>query len=1136
VKRDSKLQRLSKYLKARTRAFNKKSSDDEVLRTSPVISTSVDQFGVASDNSPNTQLCNTLSTDVTRVATPVQQQASTTAVLESVEPTQVFETPRVRESTEARPYWEVSQSTSPLPYSDIFPDNSTDLSQAFVDVVADVPAPKSPEEPSPAGSKLTVIRTRKHHGPIVRTHSRDISDASTLPVSLRTSASDSCLVAKHRVLSEAILWNGLVPSTKAPEDSLKAFHDLKLKSEKAGELLLKARELAHANEITALKDEHADAMNELEEAKTQFEQGQERADRSKMYLQKQLKKINAAKDDAEKTAKAARDQLAKQQAEYQELANALQGKNMQPQAKYQELEDALHWENIARKAAEENSEALKAQLVHYRDQYVTRDDALRQENSQLLGVISEIQLKNHELTFEQMRHVSCITQEQFTQVQEEFAQAQTAWKKELSAAQWEAETTRYKIRELQDAVDGTAGEDFVDQANTIKARTKQVEELVDQVKKLTTELEKVLREKITLEVKSKISTEAVYMEVFRLVASKDTLEKRLDVLQKAYKELLAYPQDLLRTSQSQLIEAGSKILESLRAEKDILATSLAGTTNAREAAEQEVALLKLQYNDLEAKLKESTEKTAELDYKMIMSDGETVRAEVQTEVVRYEKDKLIEEKDSVITGLEQVTEQYLQYITWLGQQGADSRTGWILQFLNAEVTKAKRDLSDMKAGLHEKELRAYQIFHLHEIDADLGAYHDYLFRQVSRDLHNCRAELSDSQDELRASEFECENLKAKVLLLEDMRDRPRSAVALRNAFAQSQEQRTGDGTAGDHAIVSPKSESGCSDQTVIKHEPVSELNALYVQYRNERLTPTRRKKVEEVDRQLAEEAQTEEYQFPGWIKSVITRPVTAIGRNAYSFADSTNSQLTALPLLPPGHGEGRNVVEEADRQFAEKLQAEEYQSTASNSSSIVIPRPIPYPTISEGLTYARPSPRPSPSTSFRAPLGDDYFYYHYPEWLAKKNAEQTAKQAQSPGNQVTEHSSNEVDFEGRRTAARAADQGEGDNTGEYDDDLNLYYYVTDEELTTSGRYTHEEIKEMLSPARPNGDEGDPTPPGCSMLVEVDEDELRISRVMEEANRLPYAGYEYIEEVEAEDETTAGNDAPTEVDGRANNKR
>ncbi|MCJ1248146.1 hypothetical protein MMC30_005361 [Trapelia coarctata] len=1131
-RKNSKLHRLSKYLKSRTKGFHKKSSDHEALRISQSNSAGVDQLGEATHDSDNTQTSDTSPNGVRRVATPVQQKADTTAVLESGEPTEVPEIPRVVEITEAVPYWE-----------------------AIVDVITDSPAASSPQQPSLFGSDKTVIRTRKNPSPSAQTHSRDTSDTSTLPVSLRTSASDSCLVAKHRIFSQLILLNDSGRSTETPEDPLETFIDLKLKSEKAWELLLKTREVGHANQIAALKDEHVDAINELKEAKAQFEQGLERADRSKTYLQKQVKQLRAAKDDADKAAKAAQDQLAKQQAEHQEAAKALQQTNMQPQAQYQELAITFHWENVARKAAEENCEALKAQLALYREQYVTRDNALSRENSRLLGVVSEIQLKNHELTFEQMRHVSCIPQEQYMQAEEEYVRARDRFKEELVAAQFEVEATRRKNYELLEAVEGTASEDLFDQANTIKMRTKQVEDLSEQVKQLATEYEKVVREKVTLEVKSKISSEAFQKQVSRLVASKDTLEKQLAAQQKAHGELLAYPRDLIRTSKSKIIEAGSKALESLREEKDILAASLVGNMAAREAAEQEVAVLKLRYHDLEAKFAERAEKMAELDWKMIMSDGQAVRAEVQTEVVRYEKDKLIKEKDKVITGLQEVSQEYLQFITRIGQQSADTHTAWVLQFQAKEIAKVKEDLKVVEKKFVENDNATFQIVEDYKKDAGWALYQDHLFRQVSRDLHDCQDELIDCRDELRASEFECENLKAKVLLLKGLADPAQSGKALRNAFAQSQEQAATDSARVGAPIASAKSESWSSVQTVIKHETsMSGLDALYINYRNERLTPEQRKKVEEIDRQLTEEEQTEEYQFPELGKSLPTARVASPAWNrVYAPANSTTLQLTALPIFPPGNSEGRQASEDSDRQLAEKLQAAEYQSAASDifphpkngasttpesisSSSVVLPDPITRPETWEDFhpdfSHARPD---SPRTSFRAPLGDDYFYYHYDEWLANKgleagkNTEATksdeltkSKDISKSKKMVVEDSitltpyDNMTDKEYHRIrdagirAATAANRERG-----YQGDLSLQYYLTDEELMASGSYTHDEIEQMLSPEQLIMEESIFAASGIS-----NEDEMRISRLLENANWLPFAGYEYVEEFEEEDEAPA----------------
>lgn len=632
-------------------------------------------------------------------------------------------------------------------------------------------------------------------------------------MSLRSHSSDPCLVAKHPLHSGPLAFAPFTSpvQTRSPEELLRRF--VNLKSEQAWNSLLESRETAHANEIADLQNEQTDALKELQEAKAQAEKDFERADRSKTYLQKQLKKIHAAKEDAQKTCETIQEQLAKLQVEYTEVENA------------------LHAENLGRQAAEEHCQTLQAQLADQNAGYLTRDGVLTEENARLMRVVSDMQTRNYDLEFQLMNHVSCITEEQYKQAQE-------AWKRELDGVKQTLAEVNYGFHHQQFNREVTAS------AHEVEARTKQVEYYVEEVKKLTAELGKMQREMISREVVSKIRDETVVKELGRLVASRDTLEKRLEALQKAYRELSAYHRGLLSSSDKILIEAALKALQYLREDRDILATSFAGAMSTREAAEQESLSWRSKCNDLNVEMTEKDDKVADMEAKVLKYENIAFQAEVEVGYVIGSKDEIIEKRDEKIAELEQKVQGWQHHVRWMAQQNADSQTAWLLDFQHKEIENQKRALTEARVAL-QKEIDKHPAVKADEVGP------------ASEELHQ-QDDVADGQEGQGDSEDKVEKSETQVQGPEITVDRAPTAEALRNAFAQSQEQAVGhDGEIESQTI---NSEAGASDHTVIKNEH-DDIDAYHSEARHFTLNDVHRA-TEEFDRQLAEKIQFNRYRSP----------------------------------------------------------------------------------------------------------------------------------------------------------------------------------------------------------------------------------------------------------------------------------
>jgi hypothetical protein len=667
-------------------------------------------------------------------------------------------------------------------------------------------------------------------------------------------------------------------SQKSLEDFLQQFLGLKLKDEKAWNLLLKTRDTAHSNEISALKHEHAKGFKELEDAQALTQEGLARADRSKTYLQKQLKKIHAAKEDAQKACRTVQDQLAQQQAEYQVVVTAFQREVLDRkaaeqncgtletqldalQAQYKEHETALIHEN----ARLQDEVLARDQLAQEQTQFLARDNALSLENRRLLGVISDMQLKTYELEFEMMKHQACITPEQHTQTQD-------ALKEQLGAAKREVDSTRAKIYELTYAMEGTPTENMVGQAQLIEARTRQVEDLSTEVLELTTQLADTHNEKIRLETESRLSSESRVKEVARAASVKEILEKKVEILRTANEELMAYPRALLRNSENDLVEAVAVGMEALRKERSFLDANLRKTATALKAAEEDLALWKFRHHSISEEITAKNEKIAELESQNIKLDSETGRLDIELSAITHEKDAVIKEKDLVIAGLEEVTQDFNELV----YQEADARTAWLLENQAAQLKKLNHDFQEERSVVAAIEWQESKRRERDMLDDALGYHQHEMFQQTTADLRDCQDELRQNSHALEESREECRRLKAKVLLLTCMKEREQSGVALRNAFAQSLEQPANRNSG--FSVPSPSTESATSVQTVLKHTgTMADVDAQYFRGRNPCFIAELRKAVEESDLQLAETLQKEEYRTVG----------------------SHNSSLTALPVIPP---------------------------------------------------------------------------------------------------------------------------------------------------------------------------------------------------------------------------------------------
>lgn len=933
-----------------------------------------------------------------------------------------------------------------------------------MDAVADRQETESSGPFAQSTSDETNIRTRNHDFLITPTqpHVRNISDTSTLPVSLRSVASDSCLASKYlqgsaRVVSAPF---GSAVFTKSPEELFKRL--VNLKSERAWNSLLESREIAHANEIADLNEDHTDKIEELkQETQAQITQGLDRADRTRTHLQKQLKKINAAKEDAQSAFKTVKGQLAQQQAEYQEVVAVLQGEVLDRkaaeqncgalkaqmdtlEARYEAREIALIQEN----ARLQDEVLARDQLAQEHAQFLEHDNALSQENRRLLGVISGIQLKTYELEFKMMKHQACITPEQYTQTQD-------ALKEQLGAAKREVDSTRAKIYELTYVMEGTPTENMVGQAQLIEARTKQVENLSTEVIELTTQLADLQNEKDRLEADSKLSSESRVKEVARAASVKEILEKKVEILRTANEELMAYPRALLRSSENDLVEAMAVGMEALRKERSFLDANLRKTATALKAAEEDLALWKFRHHSISEEITTKNEKIAELESQNIKLDSETGRLDIELSAITHEKDAVIKEKDLVIAGLEEVTQDFNELV----YQEADARTAWLPENQAAQLKKLNHDFQEERSVVAAIEWQESKRRERDMLDDALGYHQHEMFQQTTADLRDCQDKLRQNNHALDESREECQRLKAKVLLLTDMKDREQSGVTLRNAFAQSKEQPAHHNHG--FSVPSPSTGSATSVQTVLKHtETMADVDAQYFRGRNSCFIAELRKAVEESDLQLAETLQNEEYRTVG----------------------SKNSLLTALPVCRPdeeAHTYGGSPV-------------------SSVSSEVQLPLPIPR----NGPSNARPI---STNGSFRQPLGNNDFYNHYDQWLARKGKAKMLEEVATPNyDHLADEEFRRLRLEGIKIAREANREGGLDDGPEY------HYDLSKAEAETSEIYTMEEVYGMLWSEQPCGEEKGRSASISSMLVGVDDEEWKMARTKRDAEGLPYTEFHFDE--------------------------
>lgn len=1064
-------------MKTQTKVFkNKLSPDDEVCTSkgnsrSPAVLTlkqsksqDTDQHGGILGNFSNTAILDTSSGIAACVKTPVQDEEINVLEEENVEVPQELEAESTNNRTENVSFWEASSSIH-------CPSQTPPVcTQTIVDTVADPQGSDFPELFAPSSSIMTMIRARINEAPHTPTqiHVRNISDSSTLPVSLRSTASDSCLDAKylqhsHRNISVPFSSPVL---TKSPQELFKRLVDLK--SERAWNSLLESREVAHANEIADLHEEHSDEMKEVrQEAQATITQGLEKADRTRTHLQKQLKKINAAKEDAQSAFKTVQGQLAQQQAEYQEVVAAFQREVLDRkaaeqncgtletqldalQAQYKERETALIQEN----ARLQDEVLARDQLAQEQTQFLARDNALSLENRRLLGVISDMQLKTYELEFKMMKHQACITPEQYTQTQD-------ALKEQLGAAKRQVDSTRAKIYELTYVMEGTPTENMVGQAQLIEARTKQVEDLSTEVLELTTQLADTHNEKMRLEAKSKLSSESRVKEVARAASVKEILEKKVEILRTANEELMAYPRALLRNSQNDLVEAVSIGMEALRNERSSLDANLQKTTAALKAAEEDLALWKFRHHSLSEEMSAKNEKIAELENQNIKLDSETGRLDIELSAITHEKDQVIKEKDRVIDGLEEVTQDFNELV----YQEADARTAWLLKNQAAQLKKLNHDFQEERSVVAAIEWQESKRRERDMLDDALGYHQHEMFQQTTADLRDCQDELRQNNHALDESREECQRLKAKVLLLTGMKDREQSGAALRNAFAQSKEQPINHNHG--FSVPSPSTELASSVQTVLRHtETMADVDAQYFRGRDSCFVAELRKAVEESDRQLAETLQNEEYRTVG----------------------SYNSSLTALPVVPP------------DAEAYTPPDEEAYTYGGSPVSSVSSEAQLPLPIPRNGPSNARPI---STNGSFRQPLGNNDFYNHYDQWLARKGKAKMVEESATPSyDHLADGEFRRLRLEGIKTA------GEANREGGLDDGPEYHYDLSKAEAETSEIYTMEEVYSVLWSEEPCGEEKGRSASISSMLVGVDDEEWRMARTKRDAEGLPYAEFSF----------------------------
>ena len=465
--------------------------------------------------------------------------------------------------------------------------------------------------------------------------------------------------------------------------------------EKAWNLILASQEVAHKNQLTGLKDEHENIVKELCKALVTAENQVKSSNEQKLCLQKEVKKQTSAKLGSPKEYDVLKEKLAQ---------------------------------------VEANTRAMVSSLTD--------------ENAQLLSIVLDSEAREASC-----QKVICAAAASNTKLLQEVELMKGA----VSQAKREVDHSRFKLWELQRALEGKPMMDKVDQQVTIEYQVNQIKHLTSNTILLSTELAEMEVEIARREAATRIEFEKMAEKLEQTNSAKESMGRRLEVIHEAYEALLSQPRSWFRCSKDDQIQAMSGCYEALRKEAEVLRSAITTCQIKEAAAAEDRSIWHCRYRGLHEEWLMKQKEFQELEEAVRLKDCSLGTTAIELEAITREKTAEIDDKTREIALLENTVAGLSQQIDLLGRQEVSAQMDWCLEFKAAQMSQVQHSLQEAHEYIKSLETYVQETEYTVRLDTELEQITDAILNDLKYNLYQTEAECVQLRTENTALQAELEH-------------------------------------------------------------------------------------------------------------------------------------------------------------------------------------------------------------------------------------------------------------------------------------------------------------------------------------------------------------------------------------------
>ena len=407
----------------------------------------------------------------------------------------------------------------------------------------------------------------------------------------------------------------------------------------------------------------------------------------------------------------------------------------------QDLEKQIKKETSAKLRALKQCELLEEKLAEAEHNAIAISSSLQDRNTLILREISDLQAR--EASYQAV--IVAATESNANLMQ------QTKTMKEVtSRAKREWEHSRFKLWELQRALDGKPMLDNVDQQATINYQVDRIKFLTTNAISLSTELEQLEDEVTRREAATRVELEEIANKLVRIDFARELAEEKLKIVREAYKELLSQPRSWFRCSQDKNVQVMSKCLEASHKEGEVLRSAVAQCQSREAAAEEDRFIWERRYRSLSEEMSSKQRKLEELEESFRQTDCNLCSMTIELEAVTREKTTEIDACKRRIADLESNLEGLSRQLDLLGKQEVSAQVNWCIDFKTAHNAQLQGSLQQTNEYLKSLETYVRETEYTAQADTELEQYADEMMKDLRYNLYHTEEECMQLRMENRA--------------------------------------------------------------------------------------------------------------------------------------------------------------------------------------------------------------------------------------------------------------------------------------------------------------------------------------------------------------------------------------------------